>query len=72
MARYQIGFHRGYNDKGVEKREIRYDLPRYTDECIEQVRKDLETSLREPLPLDPDTDFPNFTIYDEGEAVAWG
>lgn len=72
MARYQIGFHRGYNDKGIEKREIRYDLPRYTDECIEQVRRDFETAQGSPLPVDPKTGFPNFAIYEDGEEIAWG
>jgi hypothetical protein len=42
------------------------------DHAIERARKYAEEKLGTPLPIDPRTNFPAFTLYRDGEEVGGG
>lgn len=47
-------------------------FPYNTDKNIEEIRNIVEKEIGHKLPVDPKTDFPSFTIYEDGEAIGGG
>ena len=47
-------------------------LPQLTDESIERQREIVERTTGRKLPLDDRTNYPNFTIYEDGEEHSGG
>lgn len=47
-------------------------MPAFTDRAIERARVRAERALGRPLPVDPQTGFPNFTVLDRGDELGGG
>lgn len=64
---YEIEF-----DVGCDDCAVRYPLAEMTDDCIQKTRLKAEADLGRKLVVCDRSNFPSFTIYEDGEETAGG